>query len=59
MAKKVRISKVKEKQTGLHKDFDSAMKWKGTQGDWTQIFPTIPIGLPYEDGLRTAMGVKY
>ena len=31
---------------------------KFTQGDWTQIFPTIPIGLPYEDGLRTVMGVK-
>ena len=30
-----------------------------TQGDWTQIFPTIPIGLPYEDGPRTVMGVKY
>ena len=37
--------------------------WKSqrprTQGDWTQIVPTIPIGLPYEDGLRTVMGVKY
>ena len=32
---------------------------QNTQGDWTQIFPKIPIGLPYEDGPRTIMDVKY
>ena len=41
--------------TFFSKDVDG----RCTQGDWTQIFPTIPIGLPYEDGLRTVMGVKY
>ena len=30
-----------------------------TQGDWTLIFPTIPIGLPYQAGLSSVIGVKY